>query len=188
MTLPLAVAEKLKYQTGFGKNFAKSLTLSVLFIIFFPIGIQAQSGLDLKNEIVKNELLAEILNFSEMKELEKPSPATSPYFLRLYSIADFGEKNCAPEIETEVTCVYRYYLAVTDGSLGVAGTVYDLGAVGEITKIQWLENSNRNAARLRLEISNYPKHAFKLNPKLIKKTKVVELYVNTDSLEIKKVN
>lgn len=187
MTSPLDSAEKLKYQTGFASRLAKHLTLSILFSIFFAVGIQAQ-GLELKNEIIKDELLAEILNFSEMKVLKQPPSATAPIFLRLYSIADFGEENCAPEIETEVTCVYRYYLAVTDGSLGVAGTVYDLGAVGEITKIQWLENSNRNAARLRLEISNYPKHAFKLNPKLIKKTKVVELYVNTDSLEIKKVN
>ena len=166
----------------------KYLALVVLFVAFLCVGVQAQSGLDLKNESINNELLAEILNFSEMKELRKPSPTTSPFFLRLYSIAEFGEENCAPEIETEVTCNIRYYLAVNDGSLGAPGVVYDLGTVGEITKIQWLENSKQDIARLRLEICNYPKHAFKLNPKLVKKTQTVELYVSTESLEIKKVN
>jgi hypothetical protein len=166
----------------------KNLALNILFIVLFFGSVQAQSNLDLKNNRISDELLTEILNFSEMKELKKPSPTTSPYFLRLYSIHDFGEENCAPKVETEVTCVIRYYLAVTDGSLGVPGTVYDLGAVGEITKIQWLENSNQDIARLRLEICNYPNHAFKLNSRLVKKTKTVELYVTTESLEIKKVN
>ncbi len=164
------------------------LALSILFVVLLFGGVQAQSGLDLKNEIIKSDLLAEILNFSEMKELKSPSPTTSPYFLRLYSIRDFGEENCAPEEETEVTCVTRYYLAVTDGSLGVPGTVYDLGEVGEITKIQWLESSNRDIARLRLKICNYPKHTFNINPKLVKKTKIVELHISDDSLEIKKVD
>jgi|GEM_PF-3408433 len=165
----------------------KHLVVSALFILFLFAVVQAQSGLDLKKEIVNNELLAEILNFSEMRELKKPSPIASPYFLRLYSIGDFAEEKCAPGIETEVTCITRYYLAVNDGSLGVSGTVYDLGEVGEITRIQWLESPDQNIARLRLEISNYPKHAFKLNPKLTRKTRIVELLVSTDSLEIKNV-
>lgn len=167
--------------------FMRDLILIIFFSAFLSIGVQAQSGLDLKNESIKDDLLVEILNGSEMKQLKQPSSITSPYFLRLYSIDDFGEENCAPEIETEVTCITRYYLAVTDGSLGVAGAVYSLGGVGEITKIQWLESLNQNFARLRLEICNYPKHAFKLNPKLIKKKRIVEVDVNLDSLKIKVV-
>ncbi len=131
------------------------LALSVLFVAFLFGGVQAQSRLDLKNESIKNDLLVEILNDSEMQELKKPSPPTSPFFLRLYSIKELGD-DCAPEVETEVACNIRYYLAVTDGSLGVPRAVYNLGEVGEITKIQWLESSNQDIARLRLEISNYP--------------------------------
>jgi len=164
------------------------LTLSILLITFLFGEASGQSGLELKNKTVENELLAEILNFSEMKELKKPAPTASPYFLRLYSISGFGEKKCAPANETEVTCSTRYYLALNDGSLGFLGKIYDLGEVGEITKIQWLENSNPDVARLRVEICNYPKHVFRLNPKLIKKTKIVELFLSTNSLEIRKVN
>ncbi|MDQ3748910.1 MAG: hypothetical protein M3367_07855 [Acidobacteriota bacterium] len=162
------------------------LALSVLFVAFLFDGVQAQSRLDLKNESIKNDLLVENLNDSEMKELKKPSPTTSPFFLRLYSIKELGD-DCAPDVETEVACSIRYYLAVTDGSLGVPGAVYDLGEVGEITKIQWLESSNQDIARLMLEISNYPKWAFRYNPKLDRKTRIVEIDVNIDSIKIKVV-
>ncbi len=65
--------------------------------------------------------------------------------------------------------------------------VYDLGEVGEITDVKWLENSNSDVDKLRLEISNYPTHAFELNPKLKRKSKILELEVNLDSLKIREI-
>ena len=93
--------------------------------------------------------------------------------------------DCEPETETEVTCSFRYFLAVSDGSLGVSGNVYDLGEVGEITDVRWLESADSNVDKLRLEISNYPTHAFEHNPKLIRKTRIVELDISLKSLKIK---
>lgn len=179
---------------------ALSITLSCVYV-------NSQSQLDLKNKPIENELLVEILNNSQKKELAPPLPKRSNFFLRLYSIGEFG--TCAPEVEKEVTCSIRYYLAVSDGSLGVPGTVYDLGEVGEITQVEWLEdsksnvekvnegnasdviqfveNSGRRIDRLKLEISNYPAHAFELNPKLIRKSKIVELEISLNSLKIKEI-
>ena len=171
----------------------KYLVSGVLFMAFLSVGIQAQSRLDLKNKPIENDLLVIILNLSEMKELKPPRPVDSVFFLRLYSLDDISNDEddsseyCTPGVETEVVCGYRYFLAVHDGSLGVSGTVYDLGQVGEITKIEWLKNSSSDFDRLRLEVTNYPAHAFKLNPKLVKKTKKFELTVNMNSLEIKEV-
>jgi hypothetical protein len=145
----------------------------------------AQSGLELKARPVKNDLLAEILNKAEIQELKPPSPSSSPYFIRLFSLDGVSGGNCAPELETEVTCSIRYFLAINDGSLGVSGTVYDLGEVGVISKIEWLENADRDAARLRLELTNFPLSVFEYNPKLVKKTKTVELLVNLNSVKIK---
>ncbi len=171
----------------------KYLVSGVLFMAFLSVGIQAQSRLDLKNKPIENDLLVIILNLSEMKELKPPRPVDSVFFLRLYSLDDISNDEddsseyCTPGVETEVVCGYRYFLAVHDGSLGVSGTAYDLGQVGEITKIEWLKNSSSDFDRLRLEVTNYPAHAFKLNPKLVKKTKKFELTVNMNSLEIKEV-
>lgn len=172
-------------------SIVKTLTFIFLFIVFLSFGTQAQDRMDLSSKRVDNELLVKILNLSEMKELKPPRSVDSVFFLRLYSLDDISDDEddsseyCTPEVETEVVCGYRYFLAVHDGSLGVTGTVYDLGKVGEITKIEWLKSSDQNFARLRLEINNYSIHAFKLNPKLVKKTKIVEITVNLDVLNIK---
>ena len=163
------------------------LALTLCLIGLLAVTNQAQSGLDLKNNAVKNDLLVEILNDSEMKELKPPTPAASSFFVRLYSIKGFGEKNCAPEVETEVACVTRYYLAISDGSLGVPGAVYDLGEVGEISEIKFWESPDSKFARLFVEITNYPRHAFELNPKLEKKTKNFVLDVNLNTLKIDEV-
>jgi hypothetical protein len=169
----------------------KYLVSTILFIAFLFVGIQAQSRLDLKNKPIENEFLVKILNLSEMKELKPPRPTDSNFFLRLYSLDDISNdaenslEYCTPEVETEVVCGFRYFLAVHDGSLGDSGAVYDLGQVGEITKIKWLKKSNSDFDRLQLEVTNYPAHAFKLNPKLVKKIKNFELTVNLNSLEIK---
>jgi hypothetical protein len=179
------------------------LITTALLITFSCVSAYSQSKLNLKNKPIQNELLIEILNNSQMKELAPPLPKHSNFFLRLYSIGEFG--TCAPEVEKEVTCSIRYYLAVSDGSLGVPGTVYDLGEVGEIIDVKWIEDSKSNVDkltsgviqfaknsssgidRLRLEIINYPTHAFELNPKLTRKSKIVELEVSLNLLKIKEI-
>lgn len=157
--------------------------LAVFFVGLLSVEVLSQSRLELKSKAVKNDLLVKILTESEVSELKPPSPTGSANFLKLYSIGVLG--TCAPEAETEVTCSFRYYLAAHSGDLGVSGAVYELGEVGEITRIEWLENSNRDFDRLRLEISNYPDRAFVYNPKLVKKTKTVEIEVGIEALRIK---
>lgn len=172
-------------------NIVKTLAFFSLFTIFLSFGTQAQDRLALSSKRIDNELLVKILNLSQVKELKPPRPLASFFFLRLYSLDDIsnGEDDsseyCAPGVETEVVCGYRYFLAVHDGSLGVSGAVYDLGITGEITKIEWLKSPDQNFDRLRLVVSNYPIYVFKLNPKLRKKTKIVEIDVNMDELKIK---
>ena len=156
---------------------------TALFVGFLLVETQAQSQLDLKNKLIKNELLVEILTESEMKVFDPPFPKINSLYLRLYSLGVLGD--CAPEVETEVTCSFKYYLTASSGDLGVSGAVYDLGEVGEITKLEWLENSDRDFARLRLEINNYPELAFRDNPKLIKKTRIAEIEVSLQALKIK---
>src|SRR5687768_11986234 len=130
----------------------KYLALTLCLIGFLAAGIQAQARLDLKNKPVENELLVKILNLSEMKELKPPRPTDSSFFLRLYSIDDISndEDNspdyCAPDVETEVVCGYRYFLAVHDGGLGFSGAVYDLGQVGEISEIKFLQSPDSKFA------------------------------------------
>lgn len=168
----------------------KHFAIAILSIAFLSAGIQAQSRLDLRNRPIEDELLVKILTYGEMKEIKPTFPDQSDFFLRLYSIEGeelIEEGYCAGAAEVEISCSNRYFLAVGVGSLGVPGTVYDLGEVGDISKIEWLKKSESNFVGLRLEISNYPQLAFKYNPKLVKKTKIVEIAVNLSSLKINEV-
>lgn len=171
----------------------------VLFCLFLSVGVQAQTRLELKNKPIGNEFLATILNLSEMKELSPKRPADSNFFLRLYSLDDLSNaaadsedqddssEYCTPDVETEVVCGYRYFLAVHNGDLGFSGVVYDLGVVGEISKIELLKKSDSDVDRLRVDVTNYPAHVFKLNSKLTKKTKKFVIIVRLDALEIKEL-
>lgn len=167
----------------------KYLALVGLFTAFLFGAAHAQSRLDLKSQPIENELLVEILTYGEMKEIKPSFFNESDFYLRLYSIEgkEWAEEEeyCAGGAEVEIYCSYRYFLAVGVGSLGVPGTVYDLGEVGEISKIEWLKIPDNDFVRLRLEINNYPKLAFKYNPKLVRKTRIVEIDVNLSSLKIK---
>lgn len=175
-------------------------TRFVLLIILLSLSVEAQSRLELKNKPIKDEFLATILNLSEMKELRPKRPVDSNFFFRLYSLDDLSNvaaggdedddssEHCAPGVETEVVCGYRYFLAVHNGDIGFPGVVYDLGLVGEISKIELLKKTDHDVDRLHLEVTNYPAHAFKLNPKLTKKIKKFEIIVKLDGLEIKERN
>jgi len=169
----------------------KYLILVGLFAVFSFSAAHAQSRLDLTNKSIESSLLVEILTYGEMKEIKRPAWYLGDFFLRLYSIegkewAEVEEDYCAGGAEVEIYCSYSYFLAVGVGSLGVPGAVYDLGEVGEISKIDWIKIPDTDDfVRLRLEISNYPKLAFKYNPKLVRKTRIVEIDVNLSSLKIK---
>lgn len=145
--------------------------LSAAVILFATSSIFAQSKLDLKGTSINNDLLAEILNDSEMLELRPELPNHPNYFLRLFSIGELGA--CAPELETEVTCSFRYYLAVSDGGLGVKRAVYFLGEVGEIRSVKWISMETYGPAKIRVEVGNYPKAVLPYNSKLVPRTRVL---------------
>ena len=155
------------------------------FIAVCSCSLFAQAKLDLKGSPIMDELLVEILNDSAVQEIKPDPPHIQNYFLRLYSIGELGI--CAPEVETEVTCSFRYYLAVSDGSLGVKGAVYFLGEVGEIRRIEWLSRDFGGPAKIRVEVGNFPKHALEVNPALALHTRLYELEVDLQAIKIKPI-
>lgn len=172
------------------KGIGRAVFVFLGHILFAFIGftstVPGQGLLELANERIENDLLVEILSNSRIIDLEPPKAIQSRLFLRLFAIGELG--TCAPDIETEVECSIRYYLAVTSGDLGVPGSVFYLGEVGEISKIEWLESKDPDAVRLRLEVLNYPKGLFEYAPKLKKRRKTVELLVKLVSVTIREAN
>jgi hypothetical protein len=159
--------------------------VATAIIVIAAFSVFAQSKLDLKGTAINDDLLVEILNDSDMQEVAPDPPNIQNYFLRLYSIGELG--TCAPEAETEVTCSFRYYLAVSDGGLGVRRAVYFLGEVGEIRSMEWIAMETYGPAKLRVEVGSYPKHVLPYNSKLTVKMRFYEIEVALDKIKIRAV-
>ena len=160
----------------------KYLALLAAFMVSLPSITHAQSRTKVQPQPVRNALLVEILNWGERQDLMALPNAPSELDALLYSVADEG--SCVPD--THAICSYRYYLAVAEAWPGVGqdAAVYALGRVGEITRAEWLEGSRPDRGRLRLEVSNYPEHAFEVNPALVRRTRAITLEVGYPPLKV----
>ena len=126
--------------------------------------------------------LVEILNYGEVEELT-PDPPKRGQELRLRLYAVPREGNCIPD--THVVCSHHYYLAVSTFEDGMGEAVYDLGEVGEIDDIHWLQSDRSLTARLKLRVTNYPVEYFKTTKTLIRRQKNYELEIRIDKLPVK---
>jgi len=126
--------------------------------------------------------LVEILNYGYVKELNSDPPKPRQELrLRLYAVPKEGD--CVPD--THVVCSRHYYLAVSAFEEGMGEAVYDLGEVGEIDDIHWLQSDEPLTARLKLRASNYPVEYLKTTKNLVKRQKNYELEIRIDKLLVK---
>ena len=153
-------------------------------LMTFPLALAGQSSLDLRAIPVHDSVLIEVLNGGEMRDLNKIGPATRKSLaLRLYGVAHSG--TCVEE--TEWVCSYRYVLAVSEYGEVPSKAVYDLGEVGEIANVRWLQpdsSDHSNRATLELQVRSAPGHASARNPKLKVQVRRYRLDISLDSLAI----
>ena len=148
--------------------------------ISVPISVGAQPTLQHPTAL-KDALLVEVLNGGEMQDLNKLGPANHKELaIRLYSVAHAG--TCVEE--TEWVCSYRYVLAVSEYDEEPAQAAYDLGEVGEIGAIRWLETADPDRAHLEIEVRNYPEHADKQNPSLKVKKQRYRLSISVSDVTV----
>lgn len=133
---------------------------------------------------IRSQPLVEILNYAHVRDL-KPELGSRQQDLRLRLYAIPKEGDCMPD--SHYVCSHHYYLAVRPYEEGLGEAVYDLGEVGEISQIQWLNPDSEMKARLRITVTNFPKEYFTSNKTLIKREKSYELEISVDKLSIRPV-
>lgn len=125
---------------------------------------------------VSDQLIVRILNNSEVADLNKLDKNSSDNLaLKLYRVPVSGD--CVAE--THTICAYDYYLAVSEYDEQPRQSVFYLGAVGEISKINWHKNDKVDQATLSIRVTNYPIAVFKQNPDLNIVSKDYLLHINT---------
>lgn len=130
---------------------------------------------------ISNPTVINILNNSEVVNINKNKISDSyNLVLKLYKIPISGD--CVAE--THAICAYDYYLAVSEYDEQPRQTVYHLGVVGEISKIDWRESTNEDEETLQIRITNYPVTVIKQSPKLDIKSKDYLLRISTELIEV----
>ena len=130
---------------------------------------------------VSDQLIVKILNNAEVTDLNKLDKNNSASLaLKLYRIPVSGD--CVAE--THTTCAYDYYLAVSEFDEQPLQSVFHLGAVGGINKINWHKKDEVDQATLSIRVSNYPIAVFKQNPELETVTKDYVMHINTTGIRL----
>lgn len=158
--------------------------LTIMMLLSLSFTPAYADGLDgLRDKRVNNPLLVKILNSAKVLDLNN-LPSSQKWgrqlSIRLFSIGIAG--TCTPS--THMICSHSYYLAVSEFDEAPDQAVYDLGTVGEITRVEWLQDNRIDRARLLVVVSNYPNYAFTSNPSLVRKVSTYEVDVSVNSLMI----
>jgi hypothetical protein len=133
---------------------------------------------------VDDDLLVTILNSATLQDLAKlPSAGPRQLSLRLFALAETG--SCIPH--THQVCAHHYYLAVSEFDELPAQAVFDLGTFGEFRNIRWMPDERTDAARLRLDVANYPEHALRANSALLEEVTTIELDISVSSVKVARV-
>ena len=156
------------------------IVLTALTLLLSPAYLTGQAA-TLTPRPVADELLVDILNSATLQELNNlRGPSPHQLSLRLFAIAQTG--SCIPH--THQICARHYFLAVSEFDELPEQAVFDLGTVGELRNIEWLRDERMNAARLQLDVVNYPASALRANPELQERVMKLELDVTVEAVRV----
>lgn len=149
------------------------LTATLLFCLL-STSAYAQ-GLDLKVEQASREVLVKAAALGSMQFVENEQMT-----IRLYGFAVSG--TCIPE--TRQVCGCHYVLLTSNRDEAPVIRAYDLGQVGEITKVAFAGKPDEKLQVIEVIVQNYAASALKSNPRLAKRTKKYRLKLSETEAEI----
>jgi hypothetical protein len=151
-------------------------SLAALFccLLVYSGTVQAQ-GLDLKVEQASREVLIRAAALGNMQFIENKQ-----FNVRLYGYSVSG--TCIPE--THQVCGHHYVLLTSSFDEAPVIRAYDLGQVGEITRVAFTGQPEARLQVIEMTVQNYASSALKSNPRLAKRTRKVRLKLSETEAEI----
>lgn len=132
-------------------------------------------GLELKVEKASREVLVRAAALGNMQFIENQQ-----LMIRLYGFSVSG--TCIPE--THQVCGHHYVLVTSSYDEAPVIRAYDLGKVGEITKVAFKGEPSEKLQVIEVTVQNYASSALKANPRLAKRTKKYRLKLSETEAEI----
>jgi hypothetical protein len=100
--------------------------------------------------------------------------------IRLYGFSVSG--TCIPG--THQVCGHHYVLLTSSFDQAPVVRAYDLGQVGEITRVSFTGSQETLPLVVEMTVQNYASSAFKTNPRLSKRTRKLRLKLDENQAEI----
>ncbi len=150
-------------------------TLAFLLFVLVSAGNAHGQGLELKVEKASREVLVKAAALGNMQFIENEQMV-----IRLYGFTVSG--TCIPE--SRQVCGHHYVLLTSSRDEAPVIRAYDLGQVGEITKVAFVGEPNVRLQVIEMTVQNYATSAHKTNPRLAKRTKKYRLKLSENEAEV----
>lgn len=133
----------------------------------------------LKAQKINDKVLVRLLNSGQCEDLNQlDKNIEKSVHLRLCAVGNSGD--CVRE--TEGTCSYDYFLAVSEYDEEPEQAVFALGTLGEISEIHWRATTAPDTAVIDLTALRFPAEAIKMNKKLAQSKSAFEINVSARKL------
>lgn len=150
-------------------------TFILLFcLVAYSVPCLAQ-GLELKIEKASREVVVKAAALGNMQFIENQQ-----MIIRLYGFSVSGK--CIPE--THQVCGHHYVLITASYDEAPVIRAYDLGQVGEITKVAFAGSQEAKLQVIEVAVQSYASSALKANPRLAKRTKKYRLKLDENDAEL----
>lgn len=160
----------------------KKLIYSILLL-----SISCSSSSNILIEKIKSPMLAELLIFSELKDLNKIQPNIEKnLWVKVYKLPNTETNNCFPE--SHGICNYKYYLATSQLDDSPIISAYYLGELGEIIEYKWSQTNTIDEAVINIKTNKYSKEALNYNKSLVNVTINYQIIATPNNLVITKIN
>ncbi len=151
------------------------------------LSISCSSSSNILVQKIQDPVLAELLIFSELKDLNNLQPNIEKnLWVKVYKLPNTKPNKCFPE--SHGICSYKYYLATSQLDDSPTINAYYLGVLGEIIEYKWNQTSSIDKAIINIKTNKYSKEALTYNKSLVNVTINYQIIATPNSLVITKIN
>lgn len=147
----------------------------LLFCLLATAGTVHAQGLELKVEKASREVVVRAAALGNMQFIENKLMV-----IRLYGFSVSG--TCIPE--THQVCGHHYVLLTSSYDEAPVIRAYDLGTVGEISRVAFVGEQTAKLLVIEMTVQSYASTALKTNPRLSKRTRKVRIKLSENEAEI----
>jgi len=153
----------------------------IFSFLLLTISCSTQSQVTVKK--IDDREIVQLLIFSEQQDLNKLQLAFEKnLWLKLYKLPNTADNKCFPE--SHGICNYNYYIATSQLDDSPIINAYNVGVLGEIVEIKWVNTKDIEKAILNIKTNKFSKEALKYNKLLKNKVTNYKVVVTPNDLVV----